>query len=76
MLTGQAPAARGVFRPVPAFDRKAPYLSCLVEIDGLDIRIDHDGDDPAAELEKIVAGMTAATWEDPGTWYDVDEALP
>jgi hypothetical protein len=29
-----------------------------------------------ATVERIVAGMTFATWRDPSTWYDLDRALP
>jgi hypothetical protein len=29
-----------------------------------------------ATVERIVAGMSFATWRDPSTWYDLDRALP
>jgi hypothetical protein len=35
-----------------------------------------DGSLQQTEVERIVAGMTFATWRQPSTWYDVSTALP
>lgn len=46
---------------------------CKVELDGLTVDI---GGGTVDELARIVEGMTLAVWEDPTTWYDLDDALP
>jgi hypothetical protein len=48
---------------------------CAVEIGSLsvDIGFGRLGED---ELARIVTGLHPATWEDPSTWYTLDQALP
>ncbi|MEH1125684.1 hypothetical protein [Micromonospora sp. CPCC 206061] len=31
---------------------------------------------PRTEIAEVVAGMSFADWRDPGTWYDIDTAIP
>lgn len=47
---------------------------CLVELDDLVVRVVYDG--AVDELAKVVSGMATAAWDDPSTWYDLDDALP
>jgi hypothetical protein len=47
--------------------------SCEVELEGLTVLLDAGTVD---ELEQIVEGMTLAVFEDPTTWYELDDAWP
>ncbi|HEY8452222.1 MAG TPA: hypothetical protein VIL54_08445 [Natronosporangium sp.] len=48
---------------------------CEVDLGGLTISIGCGGLTPE-ELDRLVAGIEPATWDDPTTWYGVDVALP
>jgi hypothetical protein len=48
---------------------------CVLDIDGLTVSM---GFDPPmeAEVARILDGMHPADWDDPTTWYEIDDALP
>lgn len=48
---------------------------CEVELDGLVVGVG-GSDLTDDQLAQLIAGMTVATLEDPGTWYDLPDALP
>jgi hypothetical protein len=47
---------------------------CLVEVGGF--AVDIGGNVADEELARIIEGLHPADWEDPSTWYEIDDALP
>lgn len=77
-----SPAARPRWQPTTRIARRP--TQCVDLVDGRRCAVDFgeftvdigSGSLPHAELERVVSGMTFATWRDPATWYDVSVAIP
>jgi hypothetical protein len=48
---------------------------CVVDFGAFTVDVG-SGSMRVSEMERVVAGMTFADWDDPATWHDLDDAMP